>query len=190
MRKKGLVTLAAAMALALTMCSCAGKDSSVTTEPAGGTSAQMQENTQKQGETQDLKACGEIVDEILKKVTDTHNNTRTVYGEETYDRYFDYLYKADIDKIDDGAFAYASEAYADEITVVHFKDEADAKAFKSRLSDRIERRKQDFNGYKPEEVNKLDNAQILVEGSYAVMAVADNAEGIIEAFKSILEEDK
>lgn len=185
MRKKRLMTLAAAMVMALTMCSCAGKGSGAATEPAGGTSAHTQENTQKQGEAQEFKACGEIVDEILKKVTDTHNNTRTVYGEDTYDQYFDYLYKSDLDKIDDGAFAYASEAYADEITVVHFKDESDAAAFKNKLSDRIERRMQDFNGYKPEEVKKLEHAQIYVEGRYAVMAVADNAEGIIDAFKAI-----
>lgn len=189
MRKKRLAVLAAGMVMALTMCSCAGKDSGTVTETAGTTSAQSQEETKGQGEIQTFKACNDIVDEILNKVTDTHNNTRTTYGEDTYDQYFDYLYKADIDKIDDGAFAYASEAYADEITVVHFKDEADAKTFESRLSDRIERRKQDFNGYKPEEVKKLDKAQILVKDGYAVMAVADNADGIIEAFKSILEEE-
>ena len=139
---------------------------------------------QKQDEPQ--PACNEIIDKILETVDDTHNDSRTSYGEELYSDYFETLYDADMEDVSDGAFAYASASYADEITVVRMKSSGDTVKFKEKLEERIERRKQDFNGYKPKEVEKLENARTAVCGNYVIMAVGDRAQDITDTFMEIL----
>lgn len=134
-------------------------------------------------------SCKEILDGILTEVTDTNNDTRMYYGDEKYEEYFEYLYDTSYDRVDDGAYAYASSAYADEITVVHATSEDDIKVVKGHLEDRIERRIQDFNGYKPEEVDKLDKAVIKTSGNYILMVVADNPEEVADAFIKLTEQE-
>ncbi len=43
-----------------------------------------------------------------------------------------------------------------------------------KLRKRVEKRKGDFEGYKPEEMQKLNNALVTVKGNCAVMCVSDN----------------
>lgn len=131
--------------------------------------------------------CEDILQEIKDNTDLSLCDTTTVYGDEDYSNYFDTLYDSEIEDISDGVFAYASSAYADEVTIVKVSD-GDTKYFKSRLEKRIEKRKNDFNGYKPEEVEKLDSARIAVEGDYVIMAVSDNAARIIDIFKDFMEE--
>lgn len=176
MRKKRFLALAAAVLTVITvLAGCSGKNS--------GDVKQTPE------ETKPAVGCNEIIDRILEQVDDTHNDARTSYGEELYSDYFETLYNADIDDISDGAFAYASASYADEITVVRMKSDEDTEEFREKLESRIERRKQDFNGYKPEEVKKLESAQTAVSGNYVIMAVGERAQDIVDEFKDILREE-
>lgn len=48
-----------------------------------------------------------------------------------------------------------------------------------------ERRNQ-FNGYKPEEVYKLDNARVVVQGNYAALIVSDDADTIEAALRGAI----
>lgn len=132
-------------------------------------------------------SCKEILDNILEEVTDTNNDTRMYYEDDKYEEYFEYLYDTSYKRIDDGAFAYASSSYADEITVLHASEEDDIKTVQKHLEDRIDRRMSDFNGYKPEEVDKLENAIIKVSGKYILMVVADNPQAVVNAFVNSVE---
>jgi len=47
---------------------------------------------------------------------------------------------------------------------------------------RIEQRRNDFDGYAPEQVQLLENAQVLVRGRFVFMAVSPDAEQYRTAF--------
>lgn len=131
-------------------------------------------------------SCKEVLEGILTEVTDTHNDTKLFYEDEKYEEYFEYLYDTSVKRVNDGAFAYASASYADEITVLYAAEEDDVDTIEKHLEDRIERRIQDFNGYKPEEVAKLENARIETEGRYIIMVVADDPDKVIETFETLI----
>lgn len=132
--------------------------------------------------------CGEILEELLQRIKTTNCDAKTVYGDETYDEYFEYLYHMKLEKAEDGAFGYASAAYADEITVIRMADADDADRFLDKMDERIDRRKRDFEGYKPEEVAKLESGQRAVSGRYVVMAVCDDSVKVIDEFRKIMGE--
>lgn len=137
-------------------------------------------------ETDGNVKCSEILEEILTEATATHTDKKLFYDDEKYEEYFEYLYDTSVKRVSDGAFAYASSAYADEITVLYAEDEDDVDTIVKHLEDRISNRIQDFNGYKPEEVAKLENAVIKTSGNYIIMAVSDEADTIIEIFEKIV----
>lgn len=134
-------------------------------------------------------SCEEILDELLKRISTTNCDTRTFYGEQTYDEYFEYLYEVKLEKAEDGAFGYASASYADEITVIRLSDAGDADMFMDKFDERIERRKRDFEGYKPEEVEKLKKAEKVSKGSYVFLAVCRDSDKAAEEFLKIIGED-
>lgn len=135
-------------------------------------------------------SCAEILDKLLEAVGAANCDTKTVYGEKTYDEYFEYLYEAKLDKAADGAFGYASASYADEITVIRLADAGDADMFMDKLDARIERRIRDFEGYKPEEVEKLKNAKRVSKGGYVFLAVCRDSDKAAEEFLKILGENE
>lgn len=137
-------------------------------------------------ETDGNVKCSEILEEILTEATGTHTDKKLFYDDEKYEEYFEYLYNTSVKRVSDGAFAYASSAYADEITVLYAEDKDDVDTIVKHLEDRISNRIQDFNGYKPEEVAKLENAVIKTSGNYIIMAVSDEADTIIEIFEKIV----
>ena len=55
------------------------------------------------------------------------------------------------------------------------------------LKDRVDVRRHDFEGYKPEELPKIDKARVFEANGYSILVIADNAEEIEKAFMSIRE---
>ena len=51
----------------------------------------------------------------------------------------------------------------------------EVKIRKDKFTDRLEDRRNTFSGYKPEEVYKLDNARIIVQGNYVALIIAEDA---------------
>lgn len=137
-------------------------------------------------DTGDKVECRKVLEEILAEVPDTHNDKTLFYGDEKYGEYFEYLYDTSAKRVSDGAFAYASSAYADEITVLYAADEDDIDTIVKHLEERISRRIQDFNGYKPDEVAKLEKARIETSGNYIIMAVCDDSDKVIEIFENVV----
>lgn len=109
------------------------------------------------------------------------------YGEELYDDSFDSLYGVQFDMIDDGAVLQTSSGgTADEVSVLHLKKSEDVSIAKQKLEDRITERRNEFSGYKPEEVYKLDNARVVVQGNYAALIVCDDADTIEAALRGAI----
>lgn len=186
---KFIAFIAAAVLLAGTATGCGGKD----TEAGNDTESTVHENGSASAEEKTDSvieiSCAEILDELLQKAEAAKCDARTVYGDGTYEGYFDYLYEIKPEKAKDGAFGYASASYADEISVIMMADEDDADMFMDKLDERIVRRMRDFEGYKPEEAAKLGKAQRAVCGKYVIMAVCDGSDKVIEEFQKIMGEE-
>lgn len=109
------------------------------------------------------------------------------YGEDLYDDSFGNLYGVQFDMIDDGAVLQTSSGgVADEVSVMHMKKSEDVSIAKSKLEDRITERRQEFSGYKPEEVYKLDNARVVVQGNYVALIVSDDADQVEAALRNAI----
>lgn len=131
-----------------------------------------------------VKACKEIASE------GTFDEWYS-YGEEIYDENFDNLYGVQYDMIDDGAVLQTSVGgVADEISVLHLKKNEDVSIAQAKLQDRITERIKEFSGYKPEEVYKLDNAKIIVQGNYVCLIAAEDPDSMEAEIRRVISEGK
>lgn len=87
-----------------------------------------------------------------------------------------------------GVMYYASEfsISAEEVLVVLVKDESQVQEVTDAIHKRTEARKNDFDGYAPEEVKLLEDAKQSVRGRYIFFAAAPKAEEYLEIFSSSL----
>ena len=87
-----------------------------------------------------------------------------------------------------GVMYYASEfsISAEEVLVVLVKEESQVQEVTEAIDRQVEARKNDFDGYAPEEVKLLEDAKQSVRGRYIFFAAAPKAEEYLEAFSSSL----
>lgn len=86
------------------------------------------------------------------------------------------IYYKDIDasKVESAALCI-SVGHPDEIAIIKFKSEADAKAAEAALQKRLDKQIETYESYDPDNMYKLEKAQIYSAGSYAIfLAVEDN----------------
>ena len=83
-----------------------------------------------------------------------------------------------------GAMLYSSDASisVEEVLLIEAKNEAQTAEIREAVERRIEQRRNDFDGYAPEQVQLLENAQVLVRGRFVFMAVSPDAEQYRTAF--------
>ena len=77
-------------------------------------------------------------------------------------------------------------ALADEVSVWRVKDEKDAATVKEAAEKRVENQKASFENYVPEEMPKLENAVITVDGDTIILCVSsdsDKAKEVIASFE-------
>ena len=118
--------------------------------------------------------CADILNSI-KETTDDGFDTVYSYNDDMYRDSFGNMYGITWDMIDDGGIIYTGEGgLADEISIVHLKDQADIKIAKDKMNDRLSERRNAFMGYKPEEVYKLENAVIMVQGNFVALIISDD----------------
>lgn len=95
------------------------------------------------------------------------------YGEDLYKDSFSNMYGVGYDMLEDGAILYTEEGgKADEISIMKLKKTEDVSLAKDKLEERIAERKHLFEGYKPEEVSKLEGAYVFAQGNYAVLLIS------------------
>lgn len=133
--------------------------------------------------------CREILDACRNIAPEGSFDTMACYGEDIYDDSFDNLYGIQYEDISDGAILYTEEGgLADEISIVRMKKNEDISIAKQKLQDRIESRRKTFAGYKPEEVRKLDNAIVMVQGNYTALIISDNNDEFEAEIRRVISE--
>ncbi len=141
------------------------------------------------GQKDDAPKCLDIVKACEKVTKEGTFDTWAGYGEEIYDNSFDSLYGVQFDMIDDGAISYTSEGgTADEISIIHLKENSDVSIARDKMQDRINERRQTFAGYMPEEVYKLDNATVMVQGNYVALIISEDNDIIETEIRRVISE--
>lgn len=110
--------------------------------------------------------------DVLKAVMDEI----TVSAAATKDESEIEVYYKDIDasKVESAALCL-SVGHPDEIAIIKFKSESDAKAAESALQKRLDEQIKTYESYDADNMYKLENAKIYSKGSYAIfLAVEDN----------------
>ena len=88
----------------------------------------------------------------------------------------------------EGVMYYSSEfsISAEEVLLIKVNDESQVQEVREAIEERVEARKNDFDGYAPEEVKLLEDAVQSVRGTYIFFAAAPNAEEYLEVFSNSL----
>lgn len=68
-----------------------------------------------------------------------------------------------------------SGASSEEIVILQVKEKININSVKDKINTRLAERKEAFESYLPEEVGKIDNSILRVEGNYIILCVAKDA---------------
>ncbi|MDE6725497.1 MAG: DUF4358 domain-containing protein [Ruminiclostridium sp.] len=142
----------------------------------GGNTDTRQEQTE--GNPAVSVSASEVVKAVLAEIS---INSSVEKGKDDIENYYSSL---DTATVEDAAFALCgSGALPDEIAVIKCKSAEDAKNAETALKSKLEKQKELFSTYTPDEMYKLEGAVIFTKGNYAVfIALSDNdkAKSIVE----------
>ncbi len=84
----------------------------------------------------------------------------------------------------EGVMLYVSVNYleAQELLLVEVKDDEQLLEVEEAIDKRIENRRNDFEGYLPEQVLLLDDAIVTIRGNYIFLVISEDAEAYQQAF--------
>lgn len=97
----------------------------------------------------------------------------------------DYLTTAyGLDRADwvDAVAAYAQGLQAYELAVIRLADGTDAGAAQNQLAEYLENRRADFTGYAPDQAALVEDALLLRQGRWLLLAICPDPEAALEAF--------
>ncbi len=156
--------------------SCGGEDS----KADSGKSSQNSE-TAESSQTEESEVTAK---EVLSAIDNELLDGDAYYGEETFDNNCPKLYGIEADKLTDGGIIFAtSGGNADEISMIKPADGKGKQILESRLSSRS----RDFETYKPEEMPKIDSAEIFSAGGYDVLIISEDASSLKKTIEEALE---
>ncbi len=168
--KKKIAAAAAAMVMAMSLTACS--EPTVDTGDASADTASVSERA----------AAAEPSDVTAKIIADIEMSSLAEVQSDRIEMYLD----ADMEKVDSfSMFICGSGGFADEVGVFRMKSDADCEALKALITERLEKRKVDFEDYNPDEFEKLGKAVCGISGNYVYYAVtpdSDKAESIIKEF--------
>lgn len=125
------------------------------------------------------------VAEVLGEINNDLLDGSAVKGEELFDKNAEKFYSIDISQIEDGGILYStSGANADEVSVIRLNDDTNAQEI---LESRLAGRHSTFDGYAPEEMPKLESAEIFTQNGFAVLIISDEHEAIAKQIKDKLD---
>lgn len=167
-RKFTFAALALAAAMSLTACS----EPTVDTGDTSADTAAVSERA----------AAAEPSDITAKIIADIEMSSLAEVQSDRIEMYLD----VDLEKVDSfSMFICGSGGFADEVGVFKMKSDADCEALKTLITERLDKRKVDFEDYNPDEFEKLGKAVCGVSGNYVYYAVTPDsgkAESIIKEF--------
>lgn len=118
-------------------------------------------------------SCSDILNDVMSNSEEF--DTLFAAGDETLENNYDSMYAVKRDLVDDCAIIYLEKGgTANELSLLHLKDPGDVQLAKDKLQDRLDTRKNQFAGYKPEEVYKLENAVIMSQGNFVALIVSQD----------------
>lgn len=178
--KKYIAAAAVMISLGLTACGANVNSESTETTPADTQAAvdaaeteadiDAEENADTDAQpAEEVKAplCADITAAILESV---EFPSMAEIGTDRVGMYLDY-------EIPEGSdfsmFICGSGGFADEVCVISCAD-LDENAFQEAVEKRIESRKKDFEGYNPDEYDKLDDFYMGFKGDYFIYAVTND----------------
>lgn len=88
----------------------------------------------------------------------------------------------------DGVLLYSAQSSmsAEEVLLIKVKDDSQVQEVTDAIDEYLRTQREDFEGYAPEEVKLLDDAQRSVRGDYIFLAVSGEAQRYKEAFDTSL----
>lgn len=84
-------------------------------------------------------------------------------------------YNITTDEVEEFVSYQGSGATSEEIVILKVKDKSNLNDVKDKINSRIQERKQAFQSYLPEEVGKIDNNILRVEGNYIIFCVSNDS---------------
>ena len=118
-------------------------------------------------------SCADILNDVMENTEEY--DTIFVAGDDTLENNYDNMYAIKRDIVDDCGILYLEEGgLANELSLFHMKDSGDVQLAKDKLQDRLATRRNQFAGYKPEEVYKLDNAVVMAQGNFVALIVSED----------------
>jgi hypothetical protein len=169
MKKIYAVFTAAFIALCIT--ACGGNDDEINSS----NSVSVEESS-----TAENNSTGSA-ESVLSGIKNEYLDASAYYGGEVYASNCKKLYGIELDDVEDGGIIYSSGGgYADEVSLIKMSDGSSAEGY---LKERLSQRTNTFENYKPEEVDKLNSAQIFQVGDYWALVISDDAEDISQEIK-------
>lgn len=124
------------------------------------------------------------VSEVLGEIKNDLLDGSAVKGEELFDKNAEKFYGVDISQIEDGGILYSTNGVnADEVSIIRLNDDTNAQEI---LESRLAGRRSTFDGYAPEEMPKLESAEIFTQNGYAVLIISDEHETLAKHIKEKL----
>lgn len=126
----------------------------------------------------------QILDALEEKGYDSAMDARAVYGDESFNGACEKLYGVTADSLTDGGIIYDSTgSTADEVSLIKASD--DSVDCEELLNNRIQARIKDFEGYKPDELGKIESAEVFSCGDLWVLVISDDPEKIKQDILSV-----
>jgi len=146
------------------------------------TACGKEESGEKEGSKDDKKSIEGTVTDIAKKIVDDGKFIDEVV---TIDNEM-INQKLDIDSanVEESVCYYGTGDSANIVYVAIFKEESKAKDAKEKLEVYLDELKTANESYDPEELGKIDDAILEIDGQYAIMVISDDDEGAKKAIDS------
>ena len=97
----------------------------------------------------------------------------------------DDFYDLDAESIETfSLYICGSGGFPDEVAIFKMKDDSGAAAAKTAVEARVETLKGEFENYRPEQMPKLDNSEVLTQGRYVALIIGSDAAAGAQVFKN------
>lgn len=149
------------IALALALCACGGGD--------GGSTA-----TVNMSQLQQSMLAADPAFKEMASVTGEASDGETL---------FTYVSELPYSKVDNFLLSYSTTGQADEVAVIVVKDAKDVEEAAKTLRAHVEQRLRLFRQYGPDQVARVEKAQVFTKGRYAVLIIADRGQDVRNAFE-------
>jgi len=185
---KAICVLCTAACAAAAFASCGAADEGSSSASSASSSANSGALSVSSQEAEPLKAQ-QLLEKALEAAPDSLLDTTTAKGDTSsygFDNYCKKLYFGTRkDDLEDGVISYASSGgNADEVSVLKAADPDKQDELTKILEQRRDMRYHDFEGYKPEELPKIEKAKVFEAGGFSILVIADNADEIEKAFEA------